>query len=78
MLYLLSILYHAYIIIIDQEVGAQGHGRDVFGGLNNVNFFISVNFAFIKGLLQSDGNSHISPFRIRQYRKIISTVSLSY
>ena len=33
-LYLLSMLSHAYNIIINPGVGATGHGREVVGGLN--------------------------------------------
>ena len=33
-LYVMSILDHAYYIIIDQGVGAPGHGQDVVDGLN--------------------------------------------
>ena len=33
-LYLLSILSHAYNIVIDSGVGAPGHGKDIVDGLN--------------------------------------------
>ena len=35
-LYVLSILSHAYKIIIDSGVGAPGHVREVVYGLNNI------------------------------------------
>ena len=36
-IYLLSIFSHAYNIIIDCGVGAPGHGRELFYGLNATN-----------------------------------------
>ena len=33
-LYLLSILAHAYNVIIDHSVGSPGYGREVVDGLN--------------------------------------------
>ena len=42
-LYLLSMLAHAYNTIIDRGVGAPGHGREVVGGLSYTEkWFISI------------------------------------
>ena len=42
-LYLLSIQYHAYNIVINRGVGAPGHGKYVADGLNVTdNFFITM------------------------------------
>ena len=42
-LYLLSMLAHKYNIMIDSDVGAPGHGREVVDGLNATNFFLSMS-----------------------------------
>ena len=38
-LYLLSMLYHVYNILIDCGVGEPGHGKDFVDGLEDNNFF---------------------------------------
>ena len=39
-LYLLSMLAHAYDIIVDREVGSPGHVIEVVDSLNDTDFFI--------------------------------------
>ena len=48
-LYLLSMLTHAYNIIIDRGDGAPGHGGDFFDGLNTTEkWFLSMLMEIVK------------------------------
>ena len=47
-LYLLSMLSHAYNIVIDHVVGAPGHGNYFVDGLNATNNFLKMLMKTVK------------------------------